>query len=130
MTSEPDTASASASGSGAHGARQREYVPGPDPARKRLRSLAGIRGGAVIIALLLLALVACLVWLLQLFPVFEVETGSMTGLWGLLADMNYFLPISEIFAVTFAVFMLFPALMGVTLVSWIVALIRGGSSRG
>lgn len=46
-----------------------------------------------------------------------------------LGDLNYFLPIAELASVVLAFVFLFPAFMGVTLFLWLVALIRGGSSR-
>jgi hypothetical protein len=47
-----------------------------------------------------------------------------------LGDLNYFLPITELAAVVLAFVVLFPVFMGTTLFLWLVALIRGGSSRG
>lgn len=47
-----------------------------------------------------------------------------------LTDLNYFLPIAEVFSVTLAAFLIFPALMGASLLVWLLALLRGGSSRG
>jgi hypothetical protein len=86
----------------------------------------------VIIEWLLDFIETALVWLGGLFP--DVDLSGFTSGWGLvlgyLGDLNYFLPIAEVFAVTIAVFMVFPALMGVSLVAWLIALIRGGSSRG
>lgn len=73
-----------------------------------------------------------LVWLAGLFPTYTGANpiSSWGGFLGALGDMNYFLPIAEVFAITLAVFVLFPALMGVSLLAWLVAFIRGGSSRG
>lgn len=75
---------------------------------------------------------AGLVWLSGLFP--TLNGTNPVGTWGqvlsALGDMNYFLPVAEVFAATLAVFVLFPALMGMSLLTWLVALIRGGSARG
>lgn len=73
-----------------------------------------------------------LTWLAGLFPSWSLPNPLEA--WGSvmsnLTALNYFLPIAEVFTVTLSVFVLFPALMGVSLLAWIVALIRGGSSRG
>lgn len=86
----------------------------------------------MIVEILLDALETVLVWLAGLFPSVPLD-GFLNG-WSLvvghLGDLNYFLPIAEVFAITIAVFMVFPALMGVSLLAWLIALIRGGSSRG
>lgn len=52
------------------------------------------------------------------------------GALGHLGDLNYFLPIQELAAAVLAALVLFPAFMGMTLLAWLIALIRGGSSRG
>ena len=87
---------------------------------------------AMIVEWLLDAVQAVVVWLGGLFP--DVNLNDTLSGWGTvlsyLGDLNYFLPIAEVFAVTLAVFMIFPALMGTSLLAWLVALIRGGSSRG
>lgn len=74
---------------------------------------------------------AVIVWAGGLLPTWDISVGT-TG-WGQalahMSDLNYFLPIQEVFTVTLAAFLLFPAFMGVTLVVWLIALIRGGSAR-
>lgn len=47
-----------------------------------------------------------------------------------LGALNYFLPIAETVGIVVAVFALFPAFLGVTLVLWITAQLRGSSSAG
>jgi len=86
----------------------------------------------VIVEWVLDVIEAGLVWLGGLLPKYNGENpaNSWGGFVGHLGDMNYYLPIAEVFAITLAVFVLFPALMGVSLLAWLVALIRGGSSRG
>jgi hypothetical protein len=49
---------------------------------------------------------------------------------GNLAAINYFLPVSELFAFTLAFFAGLVPLVTVTIVVWIAAFIRGGSARG
>lgn len=72
-----------------------------------------------------------LVWLSAAFPVTTINPlDSFSQVIGYMNDLNYFLPISEVFAITVAVFVIFPAFAGVSLLSWLIALIRGGSSRG
>lgn len=46
-----------------------------------------------------------------------------------LGAMNYFLPVSELFAFVIGISVVFPALAGVSLLVWLVALLRGGSAR-
>ncbi len=61
-------------------------------------------------------------------PLFTAE--QIGNLLGSLDDLNYFLPIAETFAVVLAVMALFPIFLGVTLSLWVVAQMRGSSSRG
>lgn len=74
-------------------------------------------------------------WIVGLFPS-EGSSGldAIPGAWeqvlGYLDDLNYFLPIAETFVVVLGVFLVFPLLMGVTLSLWVLAQIRGSSSRG
>lgn len=74
---------------------------------------------------------AAFIWLGGLLPAWD--PGAFLDNFDLvtsnLAALNYFLPISELFAAVIAVFYLLPAFLGVTLVVWLVALIRGGSAR-
>lgn len=61
------------------------------------------------------------------------EAPFIEGLTGILANLgalNYFLPISETFAVVIGVLFVFPVFMGATFLVWCVAMIRGGSARG
>lgn len=44
--------------------------------------------------------------------------------------LNYFLPISELVTALVGCVVIFPLFMGTTLLLYLVALIRGGSSRG
>ncbi len=48
---------------------------------------------------------------------------------GHMADLNYYLPITELAIFTMSVSIVFPALAGVSLLVWLVAMIRGGSAR-
>lgn len=65
------------------------------------------------------------------FPESFFDLGSyLAGALGYVGDLNYFLPIAELFAVFVAVVVLFPLFMGTSLLLWLVALLRGGSSRG
>lgn len=72
-----------------------------------------------------------LVWIAGLLP--EWTDDPFSG-WGQvldhLTDLNYFLPISELFGFSLAFFTGLIPLVTVTVVFWLVALIRGGSSRG
>lgn len=52
------------------------------------------------------------------------------GALGYLGDLNYFLPITELAAAVIGVIIIAPLFLGVTLSTWLIALIRGGSSRG
>jgi hypothetical protein len=47
-----------------------------------------------------------------------------------LAALNYFLPIGETFAIVVAILFLFPIFFGVSLALWVLAQLRGSSSRG
>lgn len=62
-----------------------------------------------------------------------LASGQPFGAWSLVVDnlgaMNYFLPVAELFAFVIGVSVVFPALAGVSLLVWLVALIRGGSAR-
>lgn len=66
-----------------------------------------------------------------LFPVTSfnpVETfGNMLGLLG---ELNYFIPISELIGAVVAFLVLGIPFIPVTIGVWIVAFIRGGSARG
>jgi hypothetical protein len=88
----------------------------------------------VIIDWLLNAVQAVLVWLSGLFPGGTPWTTGPDQGWDAalnhLADLNYFLPIAEVFAFTLGCFLVFPALAGISLLVWLVAIIRGGSARG
>ena len=55
---------------------------------------------------------------------------SFSGALQHLGDLNYFIPITELAAAVLAAVIIFPAFAGVTLFLWLVAFIRGGSSRG
>lgn len=54
----------------------------------------------------------------------------LTGLYGSLDDLNYFLPIVETFTLVIGVLALFPVFLGITLALWVVAQVRGSSSSG
>jgi hypothetical protein len=49
---------------------------------------------------------------------------------GHLGDINYYLPVSEVFLFTLSIIVLAPLLMGINFGVWLLALLRGGSSRG
>lgn len=70
-------------------------------------------------------------WLGGLLPTWDVE--AVFDSWGLvtgnLAALNYYLPISELFAFVLSVIYLLPAFLGVSLTLWLAAFVRGGSSR-
>lgn len=70
-------------------------------------------------------------FIVGLFPTVSFNPVTLFG--GALAhlgDLNYFLPITELAGLVLAFVFLFPAFLGTTLFLWLVALIRGGSSRG
>lgn len=72
-----------------------------------------------------------LLWLAGLLPAAGADPMSnWSTVLAYMGDLNYFLPIGEVFAFTLGVFVVFPALAGVSLAAWLVAMIRGGSSRG
>lgn len=87
----------------------------------------------MIVELLLDAIEALLSWLASMFPSGAGLSLPMDGFGGFLshvADLNYYLPIGEVFTFTIGALIVFPALAGVSLLVWLVALIRGGSARG
>lgn len=85
----------------------------------------------MIIEWLLDAIEALIRWLAGLFPTWNPDAlDGFSSVLSHVGDLNYFLPIAEVFGVVVGAFMLFPALMGVSLAVWLVALIRGGSARG
>ncbi len=47
-----------------------------------------------------------------------------------LNDLDYFLPIHELISLVLAVLLLTPAFVVASLALWLIALVRGGSSRG
>jgi hypothetical protein len=47
-----------------------------------------------------------------------------------IGSLNYFLPISELVTALIGCVVIFPLFMGMTLLTWLVALIRGGSAGG
>jgi hypothetical protein len=86
----------------------------------------------VIIDALLGAIQSVTLWALGGLPVVSNSDAPFSG-WGLIVDnlgaMNYFLPVAELFSFVIGVSVVFPALAGVSLLVWLVALIRGGSAR-
>lgn len=85
----------------------------------------------MILELILDMLEQLIMWLAALFPTGVVDPGNGFGSFlGHIADLNYYLPIAEVFTFTLGAFVVFPALAGVSLAVWLVALIRGGSARG
>lgn len=84
----------------------------------------------MIVELLLDLIESVLTWLAGLFPTMVIDPGSSFGFFAHLGDMNYYLPIKEVFAFTVGAFLVFPLLAGVSLATWLIALIRGGSARG
>lgn len=86
----------------------------------------------MIIDAILGALQSALVWLAGLFPTApglpwaeHIDTVMVN-----LGALNYFLPIAELAAVFFAVLLVFPFFAGTSLLLWILAQLRGSSSRG
>lgn len=81
-------------------------------------------------------------WILAAFEWVIVETLGLfptsgpdaltyvNGLAAQLGDLNYFLPLNETFALVVSVLVVFPLFMGTTLSLWILAQLRGSSSRG
>ena len=66
-----------------------------------------------------------------LFPVSSWNPVSTLGqAFAVMGGLNYFMPISELVGLTVAFLALGVPFAGASLVAWIVALIRGGSSRG
>ena len=85
----------------------------------------------MIVELLLDMIEGAFNFVMGLFPTTTFNPVTMFGgALGHLGDLNYFLPIVELAAVVLAFVVLFPVFMGTTLFLWLVALIRGGSSRG
>ncbi|MFT4287434.1 hypothetical protein [Nocardioides sp.] len=85
----------------------------------------------MIVEWLMDVLQAGLLWVASLLP---EDPWTVYESWSLvlahMADLNYYLPISELFAFTIGAFVVFPAFAGVSLVLWLVGLIRGASVRG
>lgn len=68
-------------------------------------------------------------WLVTLFPAAESAPSSEINL-GWIADMNYFLPIGEMFGLFVAFFALGGPLVGTSLIIWVlVGILRGGSTK-
>lgn len=55
---------------------------------------------------------------------------SLVTLMEHLGALNYFLPIAELVTVVAGVMLVFPFFMGTSLMLWILAQLRGSSSRG
>lgn len=85
----------------------------------------------MIIDLLLEWVEAVLDWVIGLFPVTDFDpVAYLSTALSYVSDIDYFLPLHEVFGVVVAVLLIFPVFAGVSLVLWIVALLRGGSARG
>lgn len=68
--------------------------------------------------------------ILSVFPTVAFNpVDLLEDAFGYLDDLNYFLPIAELAAVFVTFAIIVPAMLGVTLTVWLVALIRGGSAR-
>lgn len=62
------------------------------------------------------------------FPDTPLPTNELNFSW--ISDMNYFLPISEMFGLFTAMFALGGAAVGTSLVIWVfVGILRGGSTK-
>ena len=57
-------------------------------------------------------------------------TGGLSTALQNISALNYFLPISEVFTAVLAGFSVVPVLFGINMSLWVVAFLRGGSSRG
>jgi hypothetical protein len=71
-------------------------------------------------------------WILAPFPDqagLPNVAGNLTTIMSNLGALNYFLPISETFAVVIACLLLFPLFFGISITTWIYAQIRGSSPR-
>lgn len=66
----------------------------------------------------------------RLMPSWTPNIPSAAPLARWLSDVNYFLPIGEVFTVVLGALVLGMPLILVTLALWVVALVRGGSARG
>lgn len=90
-------------------------------------------GGLVlmIVDLLMDFIQAVIEWALSPLPTHSIDwAGNLGMVINNLGSLNYFLPISETFAVVVGVMVLFPVFFGVNFALWCIALLRGGSSRG
>lgn len=71
-------------------------------------------------------------FIMGLFPsgVFDPFASLADALGGVLSGVNYWFPLAELLALFVGFVAVMVPLAGVNLVVWLVALIRGGSSRG
>lgn len=85
----------------------------------------------MVVELLLDAFEAAFNWIMDLFPTVSFNPVTLFGgALSHLGDLNYFLPIAELASLVLAFVIIFPFMMGTTLLLWLVALIRGGNARG
>lgn len=67
-------------------------------------------------------------WLVNLFPTSELPADAIDLSW--ISDMNYFVPISEMFMVFIAFVALGGPLVGSSLIIWVlIGIIRGGQTK-
>lgn len=67
-------------------------------------------------------------WFVSLFPDNPMPGDGLNFGW--LGDANYFLPLSEMFGVWFALFSLGGTFVGTSLVVWVlIGILRGGATK-
>jgi len=67
-------------------------------------------------------------WFVNLFPNNPLPGSGIGFSW--LGDVNYFLPLNEMFGVWFSLFSLGGTFVGTSLVVWVlVGILRGGSTK-
>lgn len=67
-------------------------------------------------------------WFVNLFPTSDLPSSAIDLSW--ISDMNYFVPISEMFSVFIAFVALGGPLAGTSLIIWVlIGILRGGQTK-
>jgi len=67
-------------------------------------------------------------WFVGLFPTDPMPGGGINLSW--MSDVNYFLPVTEMFGLFLSMFLLGGTFVGTSLVIWVlVGILRGGSTK-